>query len=255
MNRVVVVTGGSRGIGLGVVKQFLKEGCSVVTMSRSKENIEPEFKKVLEENPDNLAYIEGDVGIHEDRQRLIDLVIERFGRIDVLVNNAGVAPKKRDDLLDVTEESWDYVLDVNLRGTMFMSQLAVKAMLKNELVNGARGYIINLGSLSSYASSSNRVAYCASKAAVEMLTKVYAERFAGDGIYVYTVRPGVIDTSMTKVVHDKYTKMIEEGHFPIARWGYPEDLGLAISTLCEGKLLYSTGDTINVDGGFHIRRL
>ena len=121
--------------------------------------------------------------------------------------------QKRDDLLDVTEESWDYVLDVNLRGTMFMSQLAVKTMLKNELVNGARGYIINLGSLSSYASSSNRVAYCASKAAVEMLTKVYAERFAGDGIYVYTVRPGVIDTSMTKVVHDKYTKMIEEGHF------------------------------------------
>lgn len=255
MKRVVVITGGSRGIGFGVVKQFIEEGCAVVTMSRNGDESDSQFMDMVKEHHENLMYIEGDVGIAEDRQQLIDLTIEKFGRIDILVNNAGVAPKVRDDILDVTEESWDYVMDANLRGTMFMSQLAVKEMLKNEPINGLRGYVINYGSLSSYTSSSNRIAYCASKAAIEMLTMVYAERFAADGIYVYTVRPGVIDTKMTEVVHDKYTRLIQEGQFPIARWGYPKDIALAISTLCEGKLLYSTGETINVDGGFHIRRL
>lgn len=255
MKRVVVVTGGSRGIGFGVVKKFLEEGSKIATISRDLEDADPEFIKILEEKNENVLYIEGDVALAEDRQRLIDLTIEKFGRIDILVNNAGVAPKVRADILDVTEESWDYVMDINLRGAMFMSQLAAKEILKNEPKNGLRGYIINCGSLSSYASSSNRVAYCASKAALEMLTLVYAERFAAEGIYVYTVRPGVIETKMTETVHDKYTHLIQEGEFPIARWGQPRDLAIAISTLCEGKFLYSTGDTINVDGGYHIRRL
>jgi 3-oxoacyl-[acyl-carrier protein] reductase len=138
---------------------------------------------------------------------------------------------------------------------MFISQLVANIMRKQEEVDGRRGMIIFMGSLSSYASSTNRVEYCASKAAVSMLTKVYADRLASDKIYVYEIRPGVIKTSMTKPVVEKYNKMIADGQFPIARWGYPEDLAMAVSCLCDGKLLYSTGQIINVDGGFHIRKL
>lgn len=256
MKPIAIVTGGSRGIGLGIVKQLLKEDYYVVVASRGplSETGEKEFEEMLKTEPD-LTYITCDIGITSDRESLLKLVEEKHGRVDLLVNNAGVAPKVRTDLLEETEESWDYVFDTNLRGTMFLSQEVAKIMQKQDVKNGMRGMIINFGSLSSYASSSNRVAYCASKAGVSMLTKVYAERLAGDQIYVYEIRPGVIETAMTRVVKDKYDKKIAEGEFPIARWGQPSDIAMAVSCLCEGKLLYTTGQVIDVDGGFHIRKL
>lgn len=252
--KVAIVTGGSRGIGFATVKKLHEDGFKIITISRREENAEEEFLSFVQEN-DDVSYIVGNIIEEEWQNRLVNLAMEKYGRIDLLANIAGVAPKTRTDLLEVSEESWDYVMSVNLKATMFLSQKVANIMKKQEVENGKRGMIINIGSLSSYVSSSNRVEYVVSKAGVSMLTKVYAERLAEELIYVHEIRPGVIETTMTEVVHDKYTKMIEAGDFPIARWGKPEDIAEAISVLAEGRLKYSTGEIINVDGGFHIRRM
>lgn len=255
MKKVAIVTGGARGIGFGHVKQLAKDGYSVVAT-----DIVPaaEYQVIFDEirqNGGEVTYLESDVAVAADRNQCVAETIKRYGRIDVLVNNAGVAPLVRADLLEVSEESWDRVLGINLKGTMFLTQLVAKQMQMQDPVDGMRGIIIFTGSLSSYVSSSNRVEYCVSKAGVSMLTQVYGERLAADQIFVYEVRPGVIDTNMTKVVHEKYTKLIAGGEFPIARWGQPEDVAMAVSMLCEGKLRYTTGQVINVDGAYHLRRL
>lgn len=254
MKKVAIVTGGARGIGLGHVKQLVKDGFAVVAT-----DIVPaaEYKAVFDEirKNDEVIYMESDVSAAADRKQCVEETVKKFGRIDVLVNNAGVAPLVRTDLLEVSEESWDRVLGINVKGAMFLTQLVAKQMQTQEPINGMRGIVIFTGSLSSYVSSSNRVEYCVSKAGVSMLTKVYGERLAQDQIFVYEVRPGVIDTNMTRVVHEKYTKLIAAGEFPIDRWGQPEDVALAVSMLCEGKLIYTTGQVINVDGAYHIRRL
>lgn len=256
MKKVAIVTGGSRGIGFGIVLELLKNGYDVVTASRGpiEENGDPRLLELLEKT-DNLDYIKCDISVREDREALIELTMKKYGMVHLLVNNAGLAPKVRKDILEVTEDSWDYVMNANLKGTMFLTQSVVNLMLRQSPENGIRGMVINIGSLSAYASSPNRVEYCVSKAGVSVLTKVYAERLAKDLIYVYEIRPGVIATKMTEVVKDKYDGLISRGDFPIARWGQPEDIAAAVSVLCEGKLLYSTGEVINVDGGFHIRRL
>ena len=254
MKKFAIVTGGSRGIGFATVKKLLADDYKVLTISRNKNEADKEFLEMTNSNKD-LIYLTGDIIENEVRKKIVDIAMENTQRIDLLVNVAGVAPKVRTDILEVSEESWDYVMGVNLKATMFLNQAVANIMKKQELKDGVRGIIINTGSLSSYVSSSNRVEYCASKAGVSMLTKVYAERLAEDSIFVYEVRPGVIDTHMTKVVHEKYTNLIKRGEFPIARWGYPEDVAGAISLLAQGKLLYSTGEIINVDGGYHIRRM
>lgn len=255
MKKVAIVTGGSHGIGLGHVRQLASEGYAVVATGTGSAD---KYRTVFDEfrnNGGTVTYMQSDVAVADDRKQCVEQTIEKYGRIDVLVNNAGVAPLVRTDILDVSEESWDRVLGINLKGAMFLTQLVVKQMMKQEVVNSIRGIIINTGSLSSYASSVNRVEYCVSKAGVSMLTTVYADRLAQESIYVYEVRPGVIDTDMTKVVHEKYSKQIADGIFPIARWGQPEDVALAVSMLCEGKIKYTTGQVIDVDGGYHIRRL
>lgn len=255
MKKTAVVTGGSRGIGLGIVKQLGMDGFSVVIMAASPEEKHRATLEELTKSSVDCLYVQGSISNHDDRMRCIDLAIEKYGRVDVLVNNAGVAPKQRADILSMTEESYDYVMNTNTKGTMFMTQYAAKKMMQQQPVDGVRGIIVNISSISADVSSVNRGEYCVSKAGISMLTKLYADRLASEAILVYEVRPGIIATDMTATVKEKYDRMFEEGICPINRWGTPEDIGLAVSALCSGKFRYTTGQCIYVDGGFHIQRL
>jgi NAD(P)-dependent dehydrogenase (short-subunit alcohol dehydrogenase family) len=241
MNKVALVTGVSSGIGKAVAERFLQEGYQVYGMSRRNTEItHPSF-----------VHIPGDISVHADRVRFV----EAAEHIDILVNVAGVAPKVRSDLLEMTEESYDYVMDINTKGTLFLTQLAAKKMICNPLNGSIRGHICNISSLSAYTSSVNRGQYCISKAGVSMITQLFADRLAEYGIPVNEIRPGIIATEMTAGVQGKYDRLIEDGLLPMARWGQPEDIAEAVWTLCNGGLPYMTGQSINIDGGFHIRRL
>jgi len=183
-------------------------------------------------------------------------VKEKFGRCDMLVNNAGVAPSKRMDVLEATEQSYDRVMNVNLKGPYFLTQLVANWMIEQRRQYPKRNFrIVNTGSISAYTSSPARGEYCLSKAGISMMTKLYADRLAEFGIGVFEIRPGIIMTDMTSVVKDKYDKLIAEGLTPIKRWGQPEDVAKAVGAIAEGRLDFSTGQVINVDGGFHLRRL
>ncbi len=245
-----IVTGCLGGIGKATAERFLKEGYRVFGMGRTS------VEKARESlSHPNFFYLSGDLSVTADRARLIDEVLKIGGQIDVLVNVAGVAPKVRADLLDMSEESYDFVMDINTKGTFFLTQAVANEMIKNEAQNGIRGYICNTSSLSAYTASVNRGEYCISKAGVSMITKLFAVRLAEYGIPVNEVRPGIIETPMTSTVTEKYDRLIEGGLLPIARWGKPEDIANAIYPLCDGSLSYMTGNSIDVDGGFHLRRL
>lgn len=255
MEKVAIVTGGSRGIGFGIAEKLAQDGYAIAILDiNSEQDYQDNLQRLQALAPGCLYYC-GSITDKAAREDFLAQVLARFGRVDVLVNNAGVAPKIRRDLLQMEEESFDYVVGVNLKGTLFMSQLVANQMLRQPWEGVKRGTIINVGSASSTVSSPNRVEYCVSKAGVSMLTKVLADRLAGEGIMVHEVRPGVIDTDMTKVVHEKYTRMIEDGLFPIKRWGYPEDIGNVVSLLCDDRFVYTTGNYIDIDGGFHIQRM
>lgn len=255
MKKTAIVTGGSRGIGYAIVKRLAKDGYNVVLSARgTAENAAAQLAELDEMNASYL-YVQADNAVAEDRERVIRCALERFGAIHLLVNNAGVAPARRSDLLEMTEESFDRVVGINTKGTLFMSQLAAKQMLSQELYGGKRGTIINISSCSSTVSSPNRGEYCVSKAGISMVTTLFADRLADARILVHEVRPGVIQTDMTSTVEDKYNRLIEDGVFPIARWGRPEDVANAVAALAGDDFLYSTGNYIDVDGGFHIRRL
>lgn len=246
----IIVSGCARGIGEAVAKRLLKEGYCVTGMSRTASE-----KVVSGFNSENFRYIQGDLGNSADRKALIEGALSAFGRIDGLVNVAGVAPKERKDLLEMTEESYDFVMNINTKGTLFLTQLAANEMIKNEPENGSRGVIVNISSLSAYTSSTNRGEYCISKAGVSMITSLFADRLSEYGICVNEIRPGIIATDMTDKVKDKYDNLIENGLLPIKRWGTPEDISDAVYALCAGALPYVTGQSIDVDGGFHMRRL
>ena len=239
--KTAIVTGAASGIGLAIAKKFAENGYHVYGMSRRESG--PSFE--------NFTYISGDISNTADRERLVAAA----GKIDVLVNSAGVAPKVRADLLDMTEESYDYCMDINTRGAFFLTQLVAKKMLENAPVNGIRGYICSVSSISAYTSSVNRGEYCISKAGLSMVTTLFADRLAEYGIPVNEVRPGIIATDMTSKVQEKYDNLIAGGLLPIPRWGQPEDIAAAVWTLCNGSLPYMTGQVINTDGGFHLRRL
>lgn len=255
MKKVVMITGGIRGIGFGIAKRMAEDGYDVAIMDTNNPEQYPENVNLLKKINPRCLIFQGSITNREERELFVKKVVDTFGHIDVLVNNAGVAPKVRQDILKMTEESFDYVVGTNLKGTMFMTQLVANQMITQEYVGRKRGTIINIGSASCTVSSPNRAEYCMSKAGVGMLTVVYADRLASEGILVHEVRPGVIDTDMTKVVHDKYTKMIEDGLFPIKRWGYPEDIANVVSLMCNERFDYTTGNYIDVDGGFHIKRM
>lgn len=253
--KTLVITGGSRGIGFAIVKQMASEGYRAAVMDINRfEDYQDNFAQ-LDAMGADYFYYQGDVSLREDREAFLKMVDERYGDIDLLVNNAGVAPLVRQDILQMTEESFDRVMGINLKGAMFFTQSAVKRMLKQDYKGRLRGTIVNICSSSAYISSISRGEYCMSKAAMAMMTKLYADRLAPEGINVYEIRPGVIDTDMTKVVHQKYTDLIEKGAFPIARWGTPEDIADAVSLFASNRLSYCTGNYLDLDGGFHIPRL
>jgi len=255
--KAAFITGGANGIGLGIARQLADEGYAVALMGRSaEEQVKDNIDKVKSCGTP-VMYMSGDVASDEHRKSALQKIDSEFGRLDVLVNNAGVAPKVRRDILDMTEESFDYVLNINLKGTFFLSQLVAKYMIEEVQKNiGIVPTIINISSISAYTSSTARGEYCISKSGISMMTALFAARLAEYGINVYEIRPGIIATDMTAGVKEKYDRLIlEEGILPIKRWGSPEDIGNAVSVLCSGKLAYSTGEVINVDGGFHVRRL
>lgn len=229
-----LVTGGTRGIGRGIAEKLRDEGWEVTVSCRTPREI-PGIKCVAADN-----------SVPEERARLL----KEAGDIELMVNNAGIAPKERADLLDMSEKSMDELLKVNLNGPFFLTQQAAKGMIAR-----GRGMIINISSMSAYTVSVNRGEYCISKAGISMMTQLFAARLAEYGIPVYEIRPGIIHTDMTSKVTEKYDALIGGGLLPIARWGTPADVAEAVSVLAEGRLRYSTGEVINVDGGFHIQRL
>lgn len=254
--RVALVTGAGRGIGQGIVLALAKRGWDVVINYRGNTAAATTTAHQVEQNGRQALLLQADIGLEADRQRLVDETLQHFGRIDLLVNNAGMAPRQRRDLLEVTEASYDEIMAVNLKGPFFLTQRVARAMidlLQTDRITCPK--IINIGSISAYTSSLNRGEYCISKAGLAMMTALFADGLAGYGINVYEVRPSVIETDMTGGVKEKYDRLIREGLMPIRRWGQPDDVAQAVVALAEGYLPFSTGEVINVDGGFHLRRL
>jgi len=260
---VAIVTGASRGIGKGVAKELASLDYDlVVNYFDFTAEGKPDDSKALQTQKEikglgaACEILRGDISSSEDRNSLVALAKSTFGRCDMLMNNAGVAPSKRLDLLEATEESFDRVLGINLKGPYFLTQKVANWMIEQKKANPERAYrIVSTGSISSYTSSPARGEYCVSKAGISMMTKLYADRLAEYGIGVFEISPGIIMTDMTSVVKDKYDKLIAEGLTPIQRWGLPEDIAKAVGAIAEGRLDFSTGQVINVDGGFHLRRL
>ena len=254
--KVALVTGACRGIGHAIALQLAGEGYAIATMDISNIEVNAENIKAIKDICGDFLYVKGSIASSVDRESFVEKVMKEFGRIDVLVNNAGVAPKVRMDILNTTEESMDFVLGINLKGTFFLTQIVANSMIKlKESIQDYMPKVINISSVSAYTSSVQRGEYCISKAGISMVTTLFADRLAEYGINVYEVRPGIIMTDMTSKVKDKYDDMINNGLTPIKRWGYPQDIANAVSVMCSNKLNFSTGEVINVDGGFHIRRL
>lgn len=255
-NSVALVTGGSRGIGREIALSLARAGWQVVFSFRG--NLEAANTTLAEMQSMDVecAAIQADIASGEDRERLIGTVLEQFGGIDLLVNNAGMAPRQRSDLLEMSEASYDEVMATNLKGPFFLTQHIARIMIEQQKAEPQRlPVIVNIGSISADTSSTNRGEYCISKAGMGMMTLLYADRLAQDGIRVYEVRPGIIATDMTAKVQSRYDQMIVDGVFPIRRWGQPDDVARAVVAIAEGLLPYSTGQVIHIDGGFHIRRL
>lgn len=250
--KTALITGGSRGIGYAIARELGCSGYRIVIMARRGKEEYEDSVKTLEALNIEYLWVRGDIANSEDRKNAVSEAVRVYGEIDVLVNNAGVAPKHRSDLLELSEEDYDYVVDTNTKGNMFMTQLVARQMLTQSGYGSKRGTIINISSCSSEVVSTDRGAYCISKAGISMLTKLYARRLASENIFVYEIRPGVIQTDMTREVTQKYERMIEDGRFPIARWGKPEDVARAVMEFCSDNFCYTTGNYLDVDGGFHI---
>ena len=265
MNRVALVTGSSRGIGRGIALELASLGLDLVINYRLNTGAADEtaalcVARAAEQGKSIRAIpCRADVSQREDRERLHQFVQTEFRRIDLLVNNAGIAPAVRADLLETQEESFDRLMAINVKGPFFLTQSIARWMIEltnaGAYLNPPGPQIVTVSSISAYTASVNRADYCISKAALSMLTPLFASRLAEHGVHVFEIRPGVIATDMTRGVSDKYDRLIAGGLAPIARWGQPEDIGKAVSAIAQGLLPFSTGEVINVDGGFHLRRL
>jgi NAD(P)-dependent dehydrogenase (short-subunit alcohol dehydrogenase family) len=261
MSSVVLVTGSSRGLGRGVAQSLAAAGHSVAIHYASNRQAADETVALCEglavRPEQKFAAVGGNVGLASDRQRIFDETLRAFGRLDALVNNAGIAPRVRADIVDATEEIFDEVIAVNLKGPYFLSQLAVRHWLslpgQSLLPNGYK--LIFISSLSANTASVNRGEYCISKAGLAMAAQLWAVRLAADGIQVTELRPGIMATDMTSGVKEKYDRLLAEGIVPQKRWGEPSDVGRAVESILAGHFPFSTGDVINIDGGFHLRRL
>jgi 3-oxoacyl-[acyl-carrier protein] reductase len=255
-NRVALVTGASRGIGKGIALALAECHLDLVVNYSSHQEAAEAVKNEASRHGIQAEVCQADISHRGDRLKLLDLVKQRFGRIDVLVNNAGVAPNVREDMLQSSEQSFDRLIAINLKGPFFLTQQVAQWMVaERQHLPGIAPLIINIGSVSAYTSSSTRADYCISKAGVSMMTQLYADRLAEFGIPVFEIRPGIVETDMTSAVKEKYDRLIHEGLTPIRRWGQPGDVGKAVAAIVEGYFPFSTGEVINVDGGFHLRRL
>src|SRR5471030_1190362 len=258
---VVLVTGSSRGLGRGVAETLAQSGFSVaIHYANNKDAAETAALacKKLAPNPEQkFALVGGNIALAADRQRLFDETLAAYGHLDALVNNAGIAARIRADITEATEEIFDQVIGVNLKGPYFLSQLAARYWLanpgKSRLTGGYK--LLFVTSLSANTASINRGEYCISKAGLGMATQLWAVRLADAGVQVLELRPGIMATDMTSGVKDKYDKLLADGLVPQKRWGTPNDVGLAVKSILEGNFPFSTGDVINIDGGFHLRRL
>ncbi len=250
---VALVTGASRGIGRAVALALAQSAHYDVVINYVRNaSAAEEVKRLVLATGRRAQTVQGDIALAADRQRLLDDTLLAFGRVDLLVNNAGIAPDIRADLLEATEASFDQLIAVNLKGPYFLTQLVARRMISQ----GGLAKIVTISSVSAYAASINRGDYCVAKAGLAMMTKLFAARLAEHGINVYEIRPGVIATDMTGPVKEKYDKLIfEQDLTPIRRWGKPDDVASAVVAIACDRLPFSTGEVINVDGGFHLRRL
>ena len=254
--RVALVTGGSRGIGLGVAAALADNGFDLAINGVREESEVADSLASLQKRGVVVHYCRGDVAAASDRQEIVATVRQKLGRLDVLVNNAGVAPSPRADILETTEESFDRVVGINLKGPYFLTQLAARWMIEQRQADERfAGVIVNISSVSATEASINRGDYCISKAGIVMATQLWAHRLAEFGIAVYEVRPGIVHTDMSAAVAEKYDRLLANGLTVENRWGEPEDVGRAVAMLARGDLSYATGNVLNIDGGLTLRRL
>jgi NAD(P)-dependent dehydrogenase (short-subunit alcohol dehydrogenase family) len=266
MNPVALITGASRGIGRGIALELAKLGFDLVLNYAGNHSAATQAAQDCKARAFETGHsiraepCQADISLADDRRKLIEFARSSFARLDLLVNNAGVAPIVRADILEATEESFDRLIGINVKGPYFLTQLAAHWMIEQVTSEGLpsssrKPAIVTISSVSAYTASTNRGDYCVAKAALSMLTPLYASRLAEHGINVFEIRPGIIATDMTGPVKEKYDKLISEGITPIRRWGVPEDIGKAVAAIAQGLFPFSTGEVINVDGGFHLRRL
>jgi NAD(P)-dependent dehydrogenase (short-subunit alcohol dehydrogenase family) len=254
---VAVITGASRGIGKSVAIALAAEGYDIAAIARSvdsegMEHLGPEVEKIGAQ----FFPIGLDISCTSCQKEVVSNILERYGRIDVLVNNAGVAPLQRNDVLDMSEESYDRVMNINLKGPVFFAQKIAKEMIwLKQQIDGYKPLIVFITSVSAVRSSTNRAEYCISKSGLSMASTVFADRLSSEGILVFEVRPGVIQTDMTTKIKDKYDRLISEGLIPQKRWGLPEDIGKAVASISRGDWSFSTGMVFEISGGLNIHKL
>jgi NAD(P)-dependent dehydrogenase (short-subunit alcohol dehydrogenase family) len=258
--KVAIITGASRGIGRGIALALGELKWNVVVNYASNADAAQEVVAAIAEKGGKGLAVRGDVSIAADRERLVDETLANFARVDLLVNNAGVAPNVRADILEATEESFERLININLKGPYFLTQRVAKEMIREKAKNQKPGStyapsIVTISSISAYTASVNRGDYCIAKSGLAMMTSLYATRLAEYGINVYEIRPGIIETDMTGAVKAKYDKLFAEGLTRIHGWGRPEEVAKAVTSIAQNLLPFSTGEIINVDGGFHLRRL
>lgn len=256
MKKTALITGGSRGIGLGIAQQLAANGFDLaINGMRPAEDVAATIQQ-LKSYGNDVIYCRGSIASSADREKIISETKAHYQRLNVLVNNAGMAPRQRNDILEATEESYDEVMDTNLKGSYFLMQKAANWMIaQKQLDANFSGCIINVSSMSATVASVNRGEYCISKAGLSMATQLFAVRLGEYDIPVFEVRPGIIATDMTAGVKEKYNRLIQDGLCVQKRWGQPEDVGKVVATLARGDFMYSTGQVIMVDGGLTIPRL
>ncbi|WP_149276858.1 3-ketoacyl-ACP reductase [Pareuzebyella sediminis] len=256
MKRNILITGGSRGIGLGIAKELAKAGNNLAINGIRDENQVSDVLEELKSFGNRVIYCQGNIALDQEREKIWNELMKKFKKLHVLVNNAGVAPEHRVDLLDMTEESYDRVMNINLKGPFFLTQKVAVHMLENKKEDsGFEGCIVNISSISATTASVNRGEYCISKSGMSMMTKLFAVKLGTFDIPVYEVQPGIIETDMTAAVLEKYKRLIEEGLTVQPRLGTPDDVGKVVSALVEQRLPYTTGQVVRVDGGLSIPRL
>lgn len=256
MKRVALVTGGSRGIGFGIAKHLATNGFDLAINGVRSINLVEDALQELRNAGADVLYCQGDIASGDDRKKIIQQIKERFNRLHLLVNNAGIAPRERNDILEAKEEIFDEVISTNLKGTYFLTQQVANWMIdQKKYAETFSGCIINITSISATVASTNRGDYCISKAGLSMVTQLFAVRLGEFNIPVFEVRPGIISTDMTSGVKQKYDTLIENGLYVEKRWGYPDDVGKVVASLASGNFAYSTGQVIMVDGGLTLPRL